>query len=152
MRLRCEPLSRAKVCPLPGVRLPIRVSWFLSSKGWASSFAPFHLPTDEWRSLACEGRLEGMSEAMLTIEDAARNLAAVVDRVQAKCEPAVLLKSGRPVARIVPVAAASHVSEDLVAFLRRWRTEHPEPDDELSDIIQESRKWQGPPRDPWGSS
>jgi prevent-host-death family protein len=89
---------------------------------------------------------------MLTIEDAARNLADVVDRVQAKGEPAVLLKSGRPVARIVPVVPASHVAEDLIAFLRRWRTEHPEPDDEFSDVIQESRKWQGPPRDPWASS
>lgn len=109
------------------------------------------LATSAWQRLACEGRLKRMSEAMLTIEDAARNLADVVERVRSKCEPAVLLKSGRPIARIVPVVSASRASEDLIAFLRRWRTEHPEPDDELSDVTQESRRWQSPPRDPWGS-
>lgn len=89
---------------------------------------------------------------MLTIEDASRNFADVVDRIQAKGEATILLKSGRPVARIVPVVSAGHVSEDLIAFLCRWREEHSEPDDEFSDIMLESRKWQNPPRDPWGPS
>jgi hypothetical protein len=40
-----EPLSRVKMCQLPGVRLPMRVSWFAWSKGWVSSFAlSLHLP------------------------------------------------------------------------------------------------------------
>jgi prevent-host-death family protein len=93
-----------------------------------------------------------MSEAMLTIEDAARRLDDVVERVRAKGEAAILLKSGRPVARIVPVASAGDVSNDLIAFLRRWRADHPDPDEEFSDVVQESRQWQGPPQDPWGSS
>ncbi|MGH7136185.1 MAG: type II toxin-antitoxin system prevent-host-death family antitoxin [Pirellulales bacterium] len=89
---------------------------------------------------------------MLTIEDAARHLDDVVERVRAKGEPAILVKSGRPVARIVPVASARRASDDLIAFLRRWRAEHPEPDEDFSDAIQESRQCQGPSRDPWGSS
>jgi antitoxin (DNA-binding transcriptional repressor) of toxin-antitoxin stability system len=89
---------------------------------------------------------------MLTIEDAARRLADVVEQVHCRGEAAVLLKSGQPVARIVPVAPARHVSDVLIAFLARWRAEHPEPDEDFSDAIQESRKWLRPPRDPWESS
>lgn len=77
---------------------------------------------------------------MLTIEDAARRLADVVEQVCSRGEPAVLLKSGQPVARIVPVAPARHVSDDPIAFLSRWRTEYPEPDENFSEVIQESRK------------
>lgn len=76
----------------------------------------------------------------------------VVERVRAKGEPAILLKSGRPVARIVPVTSAPDPGDDLIAFLRRWRAEYPEPDEDLSDIVQESRQCQGQPRDPWESS
>ncbi len=93
-----------------------------------------------------------MSEAILTIEDAARRLADVVEKVHSKGEAAVLLKAGRPVARIVPVASASCASDELTEFLARWRLEYPEPDEQFSDAIQASRQWQRPPRDPWESS
>ena len=93
-----------------------------------------------------------MNEAMLTIEDAARRLHDVVERVRAKGEPAILVKSGRPVAQIVPVPSARQPADDLIAFLRRWRAEYPEPDEDFSAVIQESRQCQGLPRDPWGSS
>lgn len=85
---------------------------------------------------------------MLTIEDAARRLADVVEHVHAKGEAAVLLKSGRPIARIVPIAPAER-SEDLIAFLAQWRLRCPEPDEQFADAIQESRQWLRPPRDPW---
>ena len=93
-----------------------------------------------------------MNEAMLTVEDAARRLDDVVERVRANGEAAILVKSGRPVARIVPVPSQRQPADDLIAFLRRWRAEHPERDEDFSDAIQESRRCQGPPRDPWGSS
>lgn len=88
----------------------------------------------------------------MTIEDAARRLNDVVDHVRAKGEPAILLRSGQPVARIVPVSPACEASDDLVAFLRSWRTRYPDPDDDFSDVVQESRQCQSPPRDPWESS
>lgn len=90
-----------------------------------------------------------MSEIVLTIEDAARGLSDLVERVHANGESAVLVKSGRPIARIVPIQSQGQAGEDLIAFLRRWRTEHPEPDEQLAEVIQESRKAVQPPRDPW---
>lgn len=88
---------------------------------------------------------------MLTIEDAARRLADIVEQVRSRGEAAVLLKSGHPVARIVPVGSAAR-SEDLIAFLGQWRLQYPEPDDQFAEAIQESRQWLRPPRDPWESS
>jgi prevent-host-death family protein len=90
-----------------------------------------------------------MSETMLTIEEAARCLAEVVERVHETGEAALLVKSGRPFARIVPVSAQEPVGEDLIAFLRRWRSEHPEPDEQLAAAIEDSRRAIQPPYDPW---
>ena len=90
-----------------------------------------------------------MSEIVLTIEDAAARFADLVERVHEKRETAVLVKSGRPVARIVPVPAPGEVAEDLIAFLRRWRVEYPEPNEQLAADIDESRRAVQPPHDPW---
>jgi antitoxin (DNA-binding transcriptional repressor) of toxin-antitoxin stability system len=90
-----------------------------------------------------------MSESALSIEDAARCLPEVVDRVRASGEPAVLLKSGEPVARIVPVLPHANGSAELIAFLRRWRLEHPEPDQQFADAIAQSRQTVRAPHNPW---
>jgi prevent-host-death family protein len=90
-----------------------------------------------------------MSESMITIEDAARCLQDLVERVHACGEPAVLTKSGRPLARIVPVLAPGQIADDLIAFLRRWRLEHPDADEQFAQAIQESRKAVQPLTDPW---
>jgi prevent-host-death family protein len=90
-----------------------------------------------------------MSETVLTIEDAARCLADVVERVHANGEAAVLVKAGRPLARIVPVWPRGQVAQDLIAFLRQWRAEHPDGDEQFAEAIEESRRAVRPPRDPW---
>lgn len=90
-----------------------------------------------------------MSESVLTIEDAARCLHELVERIHARGDVAVLVKSGRPLARIVPVLSADKDAHDLIAFLRRWRSEHPEPDEQFSAAIDESRRAVRPPHDPW---
>jgi len=54
-----------------------------------------------------------------------------VERVHAQGGAALLVKSGRPLARIVPVRTAEQGAEDLIAFLGRWRREHPEPDEPI---------------------
>ena len=90
-----------------------------------------------------------MSETVLTIEDAARCLPELVERVHTRGEAALLVKSGRLLARIVPVPASEQGAEDLIAFLRRWRSEHPEPDDQFAEAIEESRRIVPPPRAPW---
>ncbi len=90
-----------------------------------------------------------MSETLLTIEDAARCLPALVERIHNKGEEAVLLKSGKPFVRIVPVKPGDQVSNDLIAFLHEWRVRYPQPDDQLAESIEDSRKANDPPRDPW---
>jgi antitoxin (DNA-binding transcriptional repressor) of toxin-antitoxin stability system len=89
-----------------------------------------------------------MSETVLTIEDAARCLPELVERIHARGEAALLVKAGRPFARIVPVGPHGQV-DDLIAFLRQWRSDHPEPDDQLGESIEESRRGVRPPHDPW---
>jgi antitoxin (DNA-binding transcriptional repressor) of toxin-antitoxin stability system len=90
-----------------------------------------------------------MNETVITIEDAARSLSNVVERVHASGEAALLVKSGCPVARIVAVAAPASETNDLVAFLRQWRLDHPDPDEDFERIIEESRRAISLPRDPW---
>jgi antitoxin (DNA-binding transcriptional repressor) of toxin-antitoxin stability system len=90
-----------------------------------------------------------MNETIVTIENAARCLPDLVDRIQARGEAALLVKSGRPVARIVPIPAGDQVAEDLIAFLRRWRIEHPEADEQWALAVEESRRAVQPPHDPW---
>ncbi len=89
-----------------------------------------------------------MSETVLTIEDAARCLPELVEWVHSRGEAALLMKAGRPVARLVPARGSGQVDE-LIAFLRQWRVEHPEPDEQLAEAIEESRRGVYPPHDPW---
>jgi antitoxin (DNA-binding transcriptional repressor) of toxin-antitoxin stability system len=60
-----------------------------------------------------------------------------------------LVKAGEPVARIVPVAPMTNGKLDLIAFLRQWRLEHPEPDEQFAEAIEQSREAVRPPQDPW---
>ena len=86
---------------------------------------------------------------MLTIEEAARRLPDVVDHVYASGESAVLLRSGTPVVWIVRVPNETKRTEYLIAFLRKWRAEHPEPDEQFAQAIEESRKSMSSPHDSW---
>jgi antitoxin (DNA-binding transcriptional repressor) of toxin-antitoxin stability system len=90
-----------------------------------------------------------MNETILTIEDAARCLTAVVERVHTHGEAAVLIQRGQAVARIVPVPPLRQAPEELIAFLRQWRAQHPEPDEQFGAAIEESRLAVQPPYDPW---
>ena len=108
---------------------------------------------DERSSDSTDGRTDGtlwaMSETVMTIEDAAAHLPELVDRVHTHRQAALIVRAGRPVVRIVPVPAEAEVREDLLAFLRRWQREYPDPDEHLAEEIQESRRAVQPPRDPW---
>jgi antitoxin (DNA-binding transcriptional repressor) of toxin-antitoxin stability system len=76
-------------------------------------------------------------------------LIELVERVCAHRQPALILRAGTPVARIVPVTGQTEPSDDLLAFLRRWRTEYPDPGEQLEADIQASRRGIRPPHDPW---
>jgi prevent-host-death family protein len=90
-----------------------------------------------------------MSETVLSVEDAAACLSELVERVHTRREATVITVSGRPVARIVPLPVAIEGSEDLIAFLRRWRSQYPEPDEQFARAIEESRAGVRPPKNPW---
>ena len=90
-----------------------------------------------------------MSETVMTLEDAAARFPEVVEQVRANREAAVILRSGRPIVRIVPVSTVDDAADDMLAFLRRWRREHPEPDEQFAEAIAASRRTIQPPRDPW---
>jgi len=84
----------------------------------------------------------------MTIDDAAAQLSELVERVHTKGESAVLVKAGKPMARIVPVLAPRELANDLAGFLRRWRNDFPEPDEGLAEAILDSRRTIRPPRNP----
>ncbi|MCA9155101.1 MAG: type II toxin-antitoxin system prevent-host-death family antitoxin [Planctomycetales bacterium] len=70
-----------------------------------------------------------MSENVVSLEHAISHLEEVVERVCANGEVAVVTKSGLPLVRIVPAAPSSATSEELIDFLKRWRTENLDADD-----------------------
>jgi prevent-host-death family protein len=90
-----------------------------------------------------------MTQTVLTVEDAAAGLSELVERVRTRHEAAVITVSGEPVARIVPIPAPINGSEDLIAFLRRWRSQYPDPDEQFAEAIEETRKIAEPMRNPW---
>jgi antitoxin (DNA-binding transcriptional repressor) of toxin-antitoxin stability system len=86
------------------------------------------------------GSIDTMNGKVLTVDDAARCLPELVDRVHASGKPAVLLKSGRPIARIVSVLDSMGSPDDLITFLRQWRIKHPEPDEQFGEAIERFRR------------
>ena len=54
-----------------------------------------------------------MGERTMTLTEAGRTFAAVVARVQARQEATLLLKKGKPVARIVPVGSKAKTGRKL---------------------------------------
>ena len=55
---------------------------------------------------------------IITVAEAARNLSEVVDRVYHRGEATTLIRSGRPVARIVPVAPGECTGRVLAERLK----------------------------------
>jgi antitoxin (DNA-binding transcriptional repressor) of toxin-antitoxin stability system len=90
-----------------------------------------------------------MQDTVLTVEDAATRLPELVERVAAHGEPSVVLKSGRLRAKLVACPPANQAADDLIEFLRRWRCEHPEPDEGWAAAVEEARQAIQPPQDPW---
>jgi antitoxin (DNA-binding transcriptional repressor) of toxin-antitoxin stability system len=89
-----------------------------------------------------------MSETIMTLEEAAHCFPDLVERVHATGQSTLLVKSGRGLTRIVPLSPSDN-SDHLMAFLRRWRIEYPEPDEGFAEAAEESHKVIQPPNDPW---
>ena len=59
-----------------------------------------------------------MKDRRMTVTEAARNFADLVSRSFYKGDSTILMKSGEPVAKIVPIGDGSRLGRDLAA---RWR-------------------------------
>lgn len=90
-----------------------------------------------------------MADRELSVTEAARNFADLVNRTFYRGESTVLLRSGEPVAMIVPVGGASVTGRDWVAT---WRAlPHLDPGDaaEFEAELEESRRNLKPLSSPW---
>ena len=54
----------------------------------------------------------------ISVTEAARNFANIINRIYYKHESTTLLKSGEPVARIVPVAPSTCLARDFAHYLK----------------------------------
>ena len=90
-----------------------------------------------------------MEDRNITVTEAARNFADLVNRTYYRGESTVLVKSGEPVAMIVPI---SGVSVTGMGWLARWRAmPHLECEDadDFAASIESARENLSPPESPW---
>ena len=90
-----------------------------------------------------------MPERTISVTEAARNFADLVNRTHYRGEVTLLLRAGRPVARIVPTGGSSCLGSDLAA---KWREMEPLPPDEaeaLARDLEDSRATITPPASKW---
>jgi prevent-host-death family protein len=85
----------------------------------------------------------------MTVTEAARHFADLVNRTYYRGESTVLVRSGEPVAMVVPVGGASVTGRD---WLSRWRL-MPHLDledaDDFAACIESARENLAPPESPW---
>ena len=89
-----------------------------------------------------------MSEKAITVTEAARNFADCVNRVRYQNMSFVLLKNGRPVARLVPEGKKGCTGPELAAALRKVDLSESEARAWHRDLVA-ARKALKPPRDKW---
>lgn len=85
----------------------------------------------------------------MTVTEAARHFADLVNRTFYRGESTVLTRSGEPVAMVVPVGGSSVTGRD---WLSKWRSlPHLDPEDaeDFAREIEESRGNLLPPTSPW---
>ncbi len=91
-----------------------------------------------------------MTDRTMTVTEAARHFADLVNRTYYRGESTVLIRSGEPVAMVVPVGGASVLARD---WLSRWRL-MPHLDledaDDFAACIEGARGNLPPPKSPWG--
>lgn len=90
-----------------------------------------------------------MGDRKMTVTEAARNFADLINRTYYRGESTILFRSGEAVARIVPVSGCGILGRD---FADRWREiAHLDVDDaaEFADSIAEARSRLEMPGSKW---
>ena len=85
---------------------------------------------------------------VITVTEAARNFAECVNRARYQNVEYVLLKSGTPVARLVPEREKTCTGHDLAAALEKAHLSEHEARDWYRDL-QRARRQLKPPTDKW---
>jgi prevent-host-death family protein len=90
-----------------------------------------------------------MKDEILTVTQAARRFADMVNRARYRNESTLLMKNGVPVARLVPAAGAR---TDRKGLLEWWRL-HPRlgkrEGERMARAVVAARRAGGAPSDPW---
>ena len=85
----------------------------------------------------------------LTVTEAARNFSDVISRTFYRHETTVLLKGGKPVARIVPVASATVTGRQLASLWDDLPHLDASDADTLAHELESASRSLPAPRDPW---
>ncbi len=85
----------------------------------------------------------------LTVTEAARNFSDVISRTFYRHETTVLIKGGRPVARIVPVASATVTARELATLWPTLPHLVPSDADAFAHELESATRSLPAPRDPW---
>jgi len=90
-----------------------------------------------------------MNDRRMTVTEAARHFADLVNRTYYRGESTVLIRSGEPVAMVVPVGGASVTGRD---WLSRWRAMphlDVEDADDFAACMETARENLPTPESPW---
>lgn len=87
-------------------------------------------------------------EIRITATELARKLGDVLGRIRYRSESFIVERNGEPVARILPMAAAT--AGALGAGLRAWR-DAGLGDERFADDLESVNRADRPPRNPWAS-
>jgi prevent-host-death family protein len=90
-----------------------------------------------------------MTERTLTVAEAEREFAELIERVRREGESALLTKDGVAVARIVPVEPRPLTGAELAEIWKRLPHLSPEEADAFAADIEAGRRSLLPLRDPW---
>ena len=90
-----------------------------------------------------------MSEAAITLDDAARDFARVVARACDLHESLLIMDRGRPVARLSPVESPARTGAELAARLALAPRLAPGDAEALEKELAEARSRLTPPRPAW---
>ncbi len=91
-----------------------------------------------------------MRDRVITVTQAARNFADLINRVYYRHESALLMKNGVAVARIVPVEPRRVTGAELADLICDIPHLPPDEAEAFAADIEAARRELPPLRDPWG--
>ena len=94
-------------------------------------------------------QIAGVSEIAIPVAEAAKDFLRVLATVESRGEATVLLREGKPVARIVPWNAPAATCEELASRWERMEKLPLEEGEEFANDIEKARKDLPPIKSSW---